>query len=156
METITEIKNIANLIRDATKVGENTAERVGGVLVDMAEYMSKSVDIQDIDLDDSTIKNIAKAEYPCRLSVVNTVAGKKNCGVLECFSDSNGHMVTQVFITHYRMPGATEHDDDIIHYYTRSYHISGGTSTIPAGEWGEWEEYGKITDQQIDSITNNI
>lgn len=36
MATTEEIKKAAILVRDATQIGENTAERVGGVLVDLA------------------------------------------------------------------------------------------------------------------------
>ena len=36
MATTEEIKKTAILVRDATQIGENTAERVGGVLVDLA------------------------------------------------------------------------------------------------------------------------
>lgn len=155
MATINEIKNTANLIRDATKVGENTAERVGGVIGDMADYMSKAINISDIDLDEDTIKNIAKAESPCRFIVTSEIGtGVRNCGLLNCFSDANGHMVTQIFVTHFIMPEATMHDDDNIHVYTRSYHISGGTSTIPAGTWGEWKENRKITNEEIDDLFN--
>lgn len=34
-----EMSSLSTLIRNATEVGENTAKRVGGVLVDIAEYL---------------------------------------------------------------------------------------------------------------------
>ena len=39
MATIDEIKQQAAAVKNATQVGENTALRVGGVLVDLCEYM---------------------------------------------------------------------------------------------------------------------
>lgn len=44
MATTEEIKKAAILVRDATQIGENTAERVGGVLVDLA---NKSKELED-------------------------------------------------------------------------------------------------------------
>lgn len=44
MATTEEIKKEAILVRDATQIGENTAERVGGVLVDLA---NKSKELED-------------------------------------------------------------------------------------------------------------
>lgn len=41
MDTIETIKENANLVKNATEVGENTAERVGGVLVGLAEYLEE-------------------------------------------------------------------------------------------------------------------
>lgn len=44
MATIDEIKQQAAAVKNATQVGENTAERVGGVLVDLA---NKSKELED-------------------------------------------------------------------------------------------------------------
>lgn len=44
MATTEEIKKTAILVRDATQIGENTAERVGGVLVELA---NKSKELED-------------------------------------------------------------------------------------------------------------
>lgn len=41
MATIDEIKQSAVAIRDATEIGENTAERVGGVLVSLLEVLTQ-------------------------------------------------------------------------------------------------------------------
>lgn len=40
MATIQDIKSNASLVKNATGIGENTAERVGGVLTDMTDYLS--------------------------------------------------------------------------------------------------------------------
>ena len=44
MATIEEIKNTASLVRNATQIGENTAERVGGVLEGLAEIAEQQED----------------------------------------------------------------------------------------------------------------
>ena len=62
MATIDEIKQQAILVRDATQIGENTAERVGGVLVDLA---NKSKELEG---------NIGKKADK---ETVNTELGKK-------------------------------------------------------------------------------
>lgn len=46
METTEEIKKAAILVRDATQIGENTAERVGGVLAGLADIAKQ----QDVEL----------------------------------------------------------------------------------------------------------
>lgn len=82
MATTEEIKKTAILVRDATQIGENTAERVGGVLVDLA---NKSKELED---------NIeAKAEK----SEVATELAKKfdKSSVVQEFGDSEDKVVSQ-------------------------------------------------------------
>lgn len=82
MATTEEIKKTAILVRDATQIGENTAERVGGVLVDLA---NKSKELED------NIK--AKAEK----SEVATELDKKfdKVSVVQEFGDSEDKVVSQ-------------------------------------------------------------
>lgn len=47
MATIDDIKQRAEQVRDATEIGENTAARVGGVLVDLTDHMEQAE--EDID-----------------------------------------------------------------------------------------------------------
>ena len=58
MATTEEIKKAAILVRDATQIGENTAERVGGVLVDLANKskelegnIGKKADKETVDIE---------------------------------------------------------------------------------------------------------
>lgn len=53
MATIEEIKNTASLVRNATQIGENTAERVGSVLEGLAD-IAKQQDSKLSDLADNT------------------------------------------------------------------------------------------------------
>ena len=57
MATTEEIKKTAILVRDATQIGENTAERVGGVLVDLA---NKSKELED-NIDNKADKDTVNA-----------------------------------------------------------------------------------------------
>ena len=82
MATTEEIKKTAILVRDATQIGENTAERVGGVLVDLAD---KSKELED---------NIeGKAEK----SEVDTKLAKKfdKENIAQEFGDSEDKVVSQ-------------------------------------------------------------
>ena len=208
MATVNEIKSNAQLVKNATEIGENTAPRVGGVLVDMADHLPETIeqatgtsttsvmsqkavtdelakkanqsDVEDalagkvdnadimqelgdsenavmsqkavtdailnkidlsaIDFDSDTLVKLALCQAPTRFNVVKN---NKSCGTMEVFSDDMGHMVTEVFDTHYTLVDGelgTAHLDDKIFRYMRSYHISGGTSDIPVGTWGEWKQ----------------
>lgn len=44
MATIDEIRTNANLVKNATEVGENSAPRVGGVLVDLTDKVGEAID----------------------------------------------------------------------------------------------------------------
>lgn len=106
----------------------------GGNLGD--ELLNK-VDISSLDFDVTIIGKIVNATSPCCFIVTKS---DKNIGTLECLSDENSHMMTQKFTTHYLLPFSNNtHQDDKIFTYFRSYHISGGTSDIPEGTWGEWQ-----------------
>lgn len=82
MATTEEIKKAAILVRDATQIGENTAERVGGVLVDLA---SKSKELED---------NIeAKAEKSEVAKELAKKFDKEN--IAQEFGDSKDKVVSQ-------------------------------------------------------------
>ena len=82
MTTTEEIKKTAILIRDATQIGENTAERVGGVLVDLA---NKSKELED------NIK--AKAEKSEVATELDKKFDKEN--IAQEFGDSEDKVVSQ-------------------------------------------------------------
>lgn len=44
MATIDEIRTNANLVKNATEVGENSAQRVGRVLVDLTDKVGEAID----------------------------------------------------------------------------------------------------------------
>lgn len=175
MATIQDIKSNAALVKNATGIGENTADRVGGVLTDMTDYLyekkdelgtdvnavmsqqavtkaiTNTVNLTDLDFELSMIGKIVTANSSCRFIVMSN---GKNVGILHCFSDDSQHMLTQVFTTHYLLPFSNNtHSDEKIFTYFRSYHLSGGTSSIPTGTWGEWTLLLEpLTDSDIDEI----
>lgn len=126
------------------------------------DALLNKVNLSELDFDEETIIKIIASAYPCRFIVIDQ---NKNCGTLDCFSDNMGHMLTQIFETHFTAwgPGtATSHTDDEIHRYWRSYHLQGGSSTIPVREWSEWAllgagggDFQTITNSDIDIITKN-
>ena len=72
MATIEEIKKTATLIREATQIGENTAERVGGVLVDLANKAKEQADnigkkADKADMDTELGKKANKADMDIEL-----------------------------------------------------------------------------------------
>lgn len=179
MATIQEIKSNAALVKNATGIGENTAERVGGVLTDMTDYLyekkdelgtdgnavmsqqavteaiTNTINLTDIDFDEGLIAQIMFAKSSCRFLVTSNSSTMEDVsvGILDCFSDNMAHMLTQVFTTHYTLPLDGSHTDDKIYKYWRSYHFQGGTSSIPTGTWGEWTLLLEpLTDSDIDEI----
>ena len=82
MATTEEIKKTAILVRDATQIGENTAERVGGVLVDLA---NKSKELED------NIK--AKAEKSEVATELDKKFDKEN--IAQEFGDSEDKVMSQ-------------------------------------------------------------
>ena len=61
MATIDEIKQSAVAIRDATEIGENTAERVGGVLVSLLEVLTQLQTDLSGKADSSSLKEVSGA-----------------------------------------------------------------------------------------------
>ena len=104
----------------------------------ISEDVLAKVNITDLDFDRSMIVKIISGSNSCKFVVM---ANSKNVGILHCFSDDSQHMLTQVFTTHNVAPfsGGYMHTDAKIYQYFRSYHLRGGTSTIPTGTWGEWK-----------------
>lgn len=123
------------------------------------DALLNKVNLFELDFDKETIIKIIASAYPCRFIVIDK---NINCGTLDCFSDNMGHMLTQIFETHFTEwePSlGSSHTDDKIYRYWRSYHLQGGTSTIPVGEWSEWTlldagggDFQTITNSDIDNI----
>lgn len=143
-----------------------TAQSIGAATtaalddIDVNKQIINAIDLSAIDLDRATIIKIAAAQVPCRYIVTTKyLTSDSNVGVLECFSDSMRHMVTQVFTTHYTLPlNGSSHSDEKIFTYWRSYHLSsGGTSTIPVGSWGEWTQiYPSGNQKNIDAFKASL
>lgn len=103
----------------------------------VGDELLNKINLSQLDFSLDMIGKIITASTPCKFVVMQN---SKNVGILHCFSDNGNHMLTQVFTTHYLLPFSNNsHTDDKIYQYFRSYHLSGGTSQIPTGTWGEWK-----------------
>ena len=77
-------------------------------------------------------------------------------GVLTVFSDNMGHVITQVFTTHYDNPGTwSSHRDDEIYVYYRSYKV-GGTLDIPQFSWTDWKKLSNSEQIVIPFATSEV
>ena len=124
----------------------------------VTDAILNKIDLSEIDLDSSTIAGLSLAGVPTRYNVVSK---DKSCGVMDVFGDGMGHMLTQVFKTHYKVENGiltTTHSDNEIFQYYRSYHIvECGTSDIPVGTWGEWNEIKSgSTGADISELTDRV
>lgn len=110
----------------------------------VTDNILNKIQLSELDFPKEKVIQIITGSVPCRYTVIapRTVGSGQNMvvGTLNCFSDNMGHMLTQVFETHFTewADGTLTHTDDSIHRYYRCYHLHGGASTIPEGEWGEW------------------
>ncbi len=57
MATIDNIKTKSEQVRDATEIGENTAERVGGILCDLADVVATKANTEDVSASLSNVDN---------------------------------------------------------------------------------------------------
>lgn len=95
------------------------------------------------------------------------VDGTYVVGVLDIISDNMGHLLTQIFTTHYILEmgafGGTHSDSQVFTYY-RSYGIRAGDGSVPVGTWTDWEllsatggsdlpdDFTLITEGEIDAL----
>ena len=142
------------------EVVQETGDSESAVMSQKAvtDTILNKIDLSEIDLDSSTIAGLSLAGVPTRYNVVSK---DKSCGVMDVFGDGMGHMLTQVFKTHYKVENGiltTTHSDNEIFQYYRSYHIvECGTSDIPVGTWGEWNEIKSgSTGADISELTDRV
>lgn len=124
----------------------------------VTDAILNKIDLSAIDFDAQTIKKLALATIPTRYNVISS---NKSVGIMEVFSDTNGHMVTEVFDTHYIVENGAltgGHSDDKTFRYMRSYHlVKGGTSDIPVGTWGEWKQvYSSDNAKDVETLKNDV
>ena len=124
----------------------------------VTDAILNKIDLSAIDFDAQTIAKLALATIPTRYNVISS---NKSVGIMEVFSDNNGHMVTEVFDTHYIVENGEltgGHSDDKTFRYMRSYHlVEGGTSDIPVGTWGEWKQvYSSDNQKDVDALKTSV
>lgn len=127
MATIDDIKTRANLVKNETTVGGNTAERVGGVLVDLADHMGDAEDA--ISSVDSTIEGLQDEVYGS-VPVINDIAptysgsnqGQVNRWLLQWSSViENGDVITCSCLTGYEFTAFLYTNGSISKNYTDGY-----------------------------------
>lgn len=96
MATINEIKQQAEAVKNATQVGENTAERVGGALAGLAD-IAKQQDSKLNDLADKSKELEDNIEGKAEKSEVDTELAKKfdKENIAQEFGDSEDKVVSQ-------------------------------------------------------------
>lgn len=96
----------------------------------------------DLDLDEERITQLIFTMSNTRFIV--TYNDIYNAGVLEVFSDSSAHVLTQVFTTHFDnlddgVISDNSHRDNAFFQYTRFYAFSGGSHDQPVKTWSKWK-----------------
>lgn len=155
MATIAELRQQAATIKNATQVGENTANRVGTTFETVADLLDEEggggtgnlafVDINDID----GIKEISDmlSENPNVYTVTKTAGTQTiKVGTLFVFTNQAYWEVSQVLISNYVLDseghiGDTS-NDKVQMYYRLCKTRNGGTLPEPVGTWTAWTEMG--------------
>lgn len=120
------------------------------------------IDVADIDdMDYSSLAPFRTANTQVRFTVTNTVQSVKyKVGVLDVFSDSSGHVLTQVFTSHYAIINGqidtTQHNDNVVCQYYRSVKINGGTLPTDVGVWTSWKVMNNSIINQLQSSISEI
>lgn len=140
----------------ANELGDSSSTAISQDIT--TKSILNTISLQDLDLDQDTISKLVFASIPSRYVVVNN---KKNCGILNIFSDDSGHILTQILETHCIVEDGnitSSHSDNDVFIYKRSYHvIEGGTSDIPVGSWGKWEQmYSSEINNEIQILKSNV
>lgn len=148
----------AILIRDEQKKKANTAQRIGGILVRIANIIDsfndsmRTISLFDLDSLNSTLASAKGVSFFRAYNVIFDAAN--NSGFLIVIGDSMGHVVTQLFITHEVLQDNGKfngtHDHTQLFFYERSF-------SSESNSWSAWNKtfFSKIQ-QQIDSLNQNI
>ena len=111
----------------------------------LAEGIVGSIDVANLDAmpgSTSEARNMAKDALHSRWTLTYKGA---NVGVVDVFSDSMLHQLTEVLTTHYSMNtegklNFSGHNDKAIYRYFRSYNINSAHLTNEQGTWTDWTE----------------
>ncbi len=106
MATIDEIKQQAEAVKNATQVGENTAGRVGGVLVDLAnkskeleDNIDKKANAEDVnnsmqELDKKLNRNLLAIEFDDETGDLNAIIGQDST-ISSVSTDEDGNVIIE-------------------------------------------------------------
>lgn len=112
----------------------------------LAEGIVGSIDVAKIDAVPGSVAEAVRMAKDTLHSRWTLVYNGMNVGVVEIFSDSMRHQLTEVLTTHYSMntEGKLDfsvHNDKAIYRYFRSYNINSAHLENEKGTWTEWAEY---------------
>ena len=112
----------------------------------LAEGIVGSIDVAKIDAVPGSVAEAVRMTKDTLHSRWTLVSDGKNVGVVDMFSDSMRHQLTEVLTTHYSMntEGKLDfcvHNDKAIYRYFRSYNINSAHLENEKGTWTEWAEY---------------
>lgn len=166
--------NIGNIYELKAKIEEETAARAAAdtelqqkvtaeetarktadeELRTIAERVVGSIDVTQIDTIPGSTSEAVKMAKDTLHSRWTLTCNERNVGVVDVFSDSMLHQLTEVLTTHYGMntEGKLDfsgHMDTTIYRYFRSYNINSAHLKNERGTWTEWTEYIPETVQKV-------
>ena len=111
MATIYEMLAVAQQIKEATEVGENTAVRVGTEIYDIVVELSKMLAILDDKLENDAVVKIIKSELAkITITEVQITDGAITAAKLADGSVKNRHLAPDCVTSDKLQPGAVKHD----------------------------------------------
>lgn len=128
-----------------TKAGVMSPALMKGIKDQFANIDSKIINkiaFDDLDLDEDRIAKFMFSMSSTRCVV--TYNDIYNVGVLEMFSDSSGHVLTQIFTTQFNILNDgiiadNAHKDDAFYQYTRFYAFKDGSHEQTLKTWSKWK-----------------
>ncbi len=135
--------NISNIDELRQKIDDTDAKAEAAQAE--AEGVVGVIDVAQIDKVPASVADALTMAKDTRHSRWTLAADGLNVGVVELFSDSMGHQLTEVLTTHYAMKSNgtldfSTHDDTAVYRYYRSYNISSPHLANEAGTWTAWAE----------------
>lgn len=154
MPTINDLRQQATTIKNATQVGENTANRVGTTfetIADLLESMGgvanlSTIDIGSIDTLNTTGDMLAGTPNIYTLTMTRG-SNTFKVGTLFQFANNGRYDVAQVIVSQYIIDSdgridTTSADQEVHIFYRLCKTMNGGSLPTPIGTWTTWTELG--------------
>ena len=152
MPTISDLRQQAATIKNATQVGENTATRVGTTfetIADLLEGMGGIANVSSIDIGEIDSLNTAGdmlVSTPNIYTLTDTIGGNTiKVGTMFHFANNGGYDVAQVVVSQFFVENGridTSSSDDKVHVYYRFCRTRNtGSLPTPVGTWTTWTEF---------------
>lgn len=154
MPTINDLRQQAATIKNATQVGENTANRVGTTfetIADLLESMGgvanlSTIDIGSIDTLNTTGDMLVGTPNIYTLTMTRG-SNTFKVGTLFQFANNGRYDVAQVIVSQYIIDSdgridTTSADQEVHIFYRLCKTMNGGSLPTPIGTWTTWTELG--------------